>query len=141
MDWYTILKDFAAPVVALCGVIATTLFAFAGLRTFDRWKREKLEEKRIDVAIDALAIAYEAQLAFEAIRSRLVSADECADMKVGGAPAANNQRGQHEGPRAVLRRVAEQKPFFDKVLSLEPKFVAVFGKDKDTIFERLFSAR
>lgn len=31
--------------------------------------------------------------------------------------------------------------FFDKALALEPRFVSVFGKDKEPIFERLFSAR
>src|SRR5262249_44752152 len=37
--------------------------------------------------------------------------------------------------------VEKQQPFFDKASALEPKFVAVFGRDKATIFERLFSAR
>jgi hypothetical protein len=49
--------------------------AIVGLRTFGKWKREKIEEKRIDVAIEALAIAYEAQLVFERIRSRIVRAN------------------------------------------------------------------
>jgi hypothetical protein len=40
MGWYHILKDFAAPAVALVGVGVTAGFAFAGLKTFDRWKRE-----------------------------------------------------------------------------------------------------
>jgi len=131
MGWYGVLKDFAAPTVALIGVIVTGCFAFAGLKTFNRWKREKLEEKRIDVAIEALAIAFESRLVFDDIRARLTR-----------VPAGKDQRSElQHGPQAVLKRVEAQQPFFDKALSLEPKFVAVFGREKDAIFEHLFSAR
>jgi hypothetical protein len=71
-------------VVALIGVIVTGSFAFAGLKTFNRWRREKLEEKRIDVAIEALAIGFEALVVFDDIRSRFVKASEYADMKNDG---------------------------------------------------------
>lgn len=124
---YAILKDFAGPVIALGGITVTGYFACAGLRTFDRWKQEKLEEKRIDVAIDALAIGVESRHVFDYIRSRF----RTGDMK----------SGDDQGFYAVLKRNQAQQPFFDKVLALEPKFVAVFGPDKEKIFERLFSAR
>jgi hypothetical protein len=135
MGWYEILKDFSAATVALIGVIVTGCFAFTGLRTFDRWKREKLEEKRIDVAIDALAIGFEASVVFDEIRSRFLRVYESADLTIDGA--SKQQRSLY----AVLKRVEAKQPFFDKALSLEPKFVAVFGRDKDGIFELLFSAR
>jgi hypothetical protein len=138
MDWYEFLKDFSAATVALFGVIVTGCFAFAGLRTFNRWKRKKLEEKRIDVAIDALAIGFEASIVFDDIRTRFARVHEYADMKI----ARNDQTSQQQGgPYAVLKRMEAKQPFFDKALSLEPKFVAVFGRDKDGIFELLFSAR
>jgi len=135
MDWYGILKDFAAPTVAFIGVVVTGSLAYAGLRTFDRWKREKLEENRISVALDALAISFEASYVFDDIRSRLVRSYEWEDMKIKGAGA------QQRGPYAILKRMEAKQPFFDKALSLEPKFLAVFGRDKNAIFERLFSAR
>jgi hypothetical protein len=138
MDWYGILKDFAAPTIALIAVIVTGCFAFAGLRTFHRWKREKVEEKRIDVAIDALAIGFEAAVVFDEIRSRLMKIYEYADLNVAGDDRRSLQ--QH-GPHAVLKRLEAKQPFFDKAVSLEPKFVAVFGRDKDAIFECLFFAR
>ena len=142
MDWYGILKDFAAPTVALIGVIVTASFAYAGLKTFDRWKREKLEENRISVALDALAISFEASLVFDEIRSRFLRTYEYADPNIPGA--GEQQPGlvnESAGPYAVLKRVEAKQPFFDKALLLEPKFLAVFGRDKTAIFERLFSAR
>ncbi len=139
MGWYMILKDFAAPAVALIGVGVTGGLALVGLKTFDRWKREKLEEKRIEVAIDALAIGFEARVVFDAIRSRGAN---YAEMGVEGAPSVDDRANQQQrGPSAVLKRVEAQQPFFDKALALEPKFVAIFGRDKEAIFERLFSAR
>ena len=81
MDWYGIIKDFAAPTVALIGVGVTGGIALAGLKTFDRWRPEKLEEKRIDVAIEALAIAFEASIVFNDIRSRIMTVHKYADTK------------------------------------------------------------
>jgi hypothetical protein len=131
MDWYGILKDFAAPTVALIGVGVTGSLAYAGLKTFDRWKREKLEENRISVALDALAISFEASHVFDEI----IKSYEYEDMKIDGAGV------EQRGPYAILKRMQAKQPFFDKALSVEPKFLAVFGRDKNAIFERLFSAR
>jgi hypothetical protein len=42
--------------VYLAGLITTITIAVAGFRTFGKWRREELEERRIDVAIEALAL-------------------------------------------------------------------------------------
>jgi len=44
-------------LLTLTGFGITIGIAVGGFRTFGRWKREKLEERRIEVAIDALASA------------------------------------------------------------------------------------
>jgi hypothetical protein len=77
---YVLLRDLTSTGIAALGVITTSAFAIVGLRTFGKWKREKIEEKRMDVAIDALAIAYEAQLVFERIRSRRAREFECKEI-------------------------------------------------------------
>jgi hypothetical protein len=47
-------------LLTIIGFIITISIAVGGFRTFNRWKREKIEEKRIDIAIEALALVYEA---------------------------------------------------------------------------------
>jgi len=38
-------------LLTVIGLIVTTIIAIGGFRTFGRWKREKIEERRIDVAL------------------------------------------------------------------------------------------
>jgi hypothetical protein len=44
-------------VFTIVGFVITLAIAFGGFRTFDRWKRERLEEKKIEIAFEMLAIA------------------------------------------------------------------------------------
>jgi hypothetical protein len=56
-------------LLTIIGFTITLGIAVTGFRTFGRWKREKLEERRIEVALDALALAYESKYVFSNIRS------------------------------------------------------------------------
>jgi hypothetical protein len=145
-DWfvahYEVLKDFAGPTVTLLGFVITTILAIAGLKTFDRWKREKLEERRIEIAIDALSVAYEAQLVFERIRRRIVREYEYEGMPANGGRGITDSRRRSQGSAyAVLKRIEAEQEFFDRVLRLEPKFVAIFGAESESIFMLLHVAR
>ena len=44
-------------VLTVIDFAITTFIAYAGFKTFDKWKREQLEERRIDIALEALALA------------------------------------------------------------------------------------
>jgi hypothetical protein len=63
------------------GLVTTIIIAVAGFRTFGKWRREKLEEKRIEIAIEALALCYEARFIFENIRSPLSYPGEWDDIR------------------------------------------------------------
>jgi hypothetical protein len=67
-------------VFTILGFLITIGIAFGGFRTLERWKREKIEEKKIDTAIDALALAYESKFIFDNIRSELTCEVEWDDM-------------------------------------------------------------
>ena len=140
---YDVWKDFAGPAVTLIGFAVTTTLAIVGLNTFGRWKKEKIEEKRIDVAIEALACAYEAKFVFEAIRFRLVRDYEYQDMNLNGDSVIvlDERRKNQGGPYAVLKRLEHHEEFFERVRKLEPKFMAVFGGDTEEIFSLLFGAK
>jgi hypothetical protein len=56
-------------VLTLIGFAITVGIAIGGFRTFGRWKREKVEELRMETAIAALAAAYKSKYVFQHIRS------------------------------------------------------------------------
>jgi hypothetical protein len=138
---YEFFKDFTAPVVALVGITVTGTVATLGLQSFEKFKREKIEERRIEVSIDALALAYEAKYVFESIRARARSNDE----DDGGVIVEGNvQVKLRDGQRAayvVLKRLRTHEDFFESAYRLQPRFMAVFGADTDKIFHLLYDAR
>jgi hypothetical protein len=144
-SWYDIAKDFSGTGVAFVGVIVTGTIAGFGLRSFEKFKREQIEERRIDVAIDALTIAYEARFVFDVIRSRIVQDHEWADAKeesglTGSLVPVSLRKGQR-GAYAVLKRIDNNEAFFKKVERLEPKFMAVFGAKTEEVFTLIYNSR
>ncbi len=125
-------------LLTLIGFVITISIATAGFRTFGKWKREKIEERRIDIALDALSIAYEADLIFQSIRSPLSVEPEWADMKGVDDP----QRRRQAGPFfATLQRLHHHRGYFERALNAKPRFMAVFGRDAGEIFMTLLQAR
>jgi hypothetical protein len=57
-------------LLTLIGFAITIGIAVGGFRTFGRWRREKLEERRIEAALDALTIAHETKFIFQNIAAR-----------------------------------------------------------------------
>jgi len=69
-------------LLTIVGLIITVSIA-VGFRTFARWKREKIEEKQIYTAIEALALVYESRFIFDHIRSEASFPYEWKDMPEG----------------------------------------------------------
>src|SRR4051812_17984128 len=137
---YDAFKDFASPTVGLIGVVLTGILAWRGLNSFERWRNEKIEERRIQVAIDALAIAHEATIVFAAVMARGVSNDEYAEMSDGANPSTQGvYRSAQTGPYVVLKRLRLHDEFFERAGKLEPQYAATF--DAGDEFARLFEAR
>ena len=57
---------YAAIAVFLIGCVIG-LVGFGGFRTFGRWRREHIEERRIEIAFETLSIAQESNFVFERI--------------------------------------------------------------------------
>jgi hypothetical protein len=127
-------------VLTIIGFIITICIAFGGFRTFGRWKKEKLEEKKIEIAFEALSIAYETKFIFEAIRSPMASSYEWADM-----PRTQEDSDDEWSRRgtfyATLKRIERNKDFFDRLWRLQPRFMAMFGPETEQIFLLLHQAR
>jgi hypothetical protein len=120
------------------GLITTIIIAIAGFRTFGKWRREKLEEKRIEVAIEALALCYEARFVFDGIRSAISYPGEWADMPQIGLEAERSQRGSFY---AILKRVQASKDFFDRAWKVQVRCTAVFGANAEETFLLMQKAR
>jgi hypothetical protein len=126
-------------LLTMVGMAITVIIAIGGFRTFARWKREKIEESRIDVALKSLALAYESVIVFDEIRSPLRSDFEWEQMpSTTESVDRRRAKGSHW---AVLKRIDDRKEFFDRLWQLQPTFMAVFGPETEAIFSKLHSAR
>ncbi len=127
-------------LLTILGLLITAVIAVAGFRTFGRWKREKIEEKRIDAAIEALALAHESKWIFDSIRSDMSFGYEWEDMKdrPHDRPEMRSQRGAFY---ATLKRMDRHAEFFDRVWKLQAKCTAIFGADMEETFLLLHKAR
>jgi hypothetical protein len=127
-------------LLTLCGFAITIAIAVSGFRSFGRWRREQLEGKRIEVAIEALTIAYKTKFVFEHIRSVMASGAEWSDMPQ--LPDDTDDKRSRRGAfYAAFKRIERNKDFFDAVWELQPKFMAVFGPQAEITFLKLHRAR
>ncbi len=127
-------------LLTLIGFAITVGIAAGGFRTFGRWKREKIEERRIETAIDALALAYESKIVFRSIRSAFSHDFEYKNMPVT-AGESQDERSLRGSYWAVGKRVSDNKEFFDRVWKLQPVVMAVFGEHMEDVFGKLHDAR
>jgi hypothetical protein len=127
-------------LLTIVGFMITISIAVGGFRTFERWRREKLEERRIEIALDALTIAYETKFIFQHIRGVMAYGYEWADMpeRPGDTEEKRNRRGPFY---AALKRINANKEFFDRVWHVQPRCMAVFGPHVEATFLKLHQAR
>jgi hypothetical protein len=127
-------------LLTIIGFIITVAIAIGGFGTFERWRKQKLEEKKIEVAVDALAITYKARFVFEHIRGPFVFSSEWADMpeRVGDTNDRRSSRGAYYAP---LKRINQNKEFFEQLWKIQPLAMAVFGRRVEEIFLKVHQAR
>jgi len=127
-------------LLTILGFLLTGSIAAFGFRSFERWRMEKLEERRIDVAIEALALAYEAKYVFQEIRSPMSFDYEANEM-----PKWEGETEQQYNSRkpyfAIVKRVERNEDFFERLFQLQPRFMALFGADKEEMFMKCHKAR
>jgi hypothetical protein len=127
-------------LLTIVGFCITSAIAIGGFRSFKRWKREKIEEKKIEIAFEALSLAYEAKYIFSSIRSPIAYEIEWKEMenKNGESSEERRQRGSYY---AILRRLTQKFDFFDRIWRIQPKFMSVFGEETEIIFDQFHEAR
>jgi hypothetical protein len=127
-------------LLTIVGMVLTSGIAFRGFRTFDQWKREKLEERRIEVAIDALALSYESKIVFRSVRSAFSSSNEYKDMPIKEGESEDD-RARRGSTWVPMKRITDNGDYFERVWKLQPLVMAVFGEQMEEVFGRLHNAR
>jgi hypothetical protein len=126
-------------LLAIVGLLMSAIISFAGLRTFGKWQREKVHERKLEVAFEALTLAYESAMVFDDIRRRLIRPYEWADMPTEKMSDADIERSQTT--YAIINRFSRHNDFFDRVLKLQPRLMAVFGPGMEATVAKLHQAR
>jgi hypothetical protein len=137
---YDVLKDFAGPAVTLLGFVVTAVIAYFGFRSFRRWKLEQLEERRMEIAFQALKLAYQSTFVFDHIRSPLIEGYEWEDMPQNAGDDENKRR-RRGGYFAVMKRIELNKDFFKALWDIQPACMAIFGSEIQATFLELHQAR
>jgi hypothetical protein len=126
-------------LLTLIGFIITIGIAVGGFRTFGRWKRERIEERRIDIAFDVLSIARESKFVFGRIRDPHGFEGEWRNMPVKEGES-DTDRSMRGGPYATLVRINANRDYFERMSRLQPKAIAAFGSTAEAAFERFNKA-
>jgi hypothetical protein len=115
-------------------LVAAIILAIIGFRTFGRWKREQVEGRRIEVAFDALEVAYKAKHVFDYIRGPLQD-HELASM------VHLSDDDEYKRCFATSLRIEANKAFFEDAWKCHTKCMSVFGPPAEAVFLELHEAR
>jgi hypothetical protein len=117
------------------------LMAALGFRTVAKWHREQIDQRKIDLASEALSLAYESKAVFENIRSRVFYQGEGAETPLVPGQSDKDRNDPRRPYCAVLDRIQANHDYFARVWKLEPKFIAIFGEEASKSFEQFRRAR
>jgi hypothetical protein len=127
-------------LLIISGLLLTAVVSGFGLRTFGKWRRETIEERRIAAAVDALSLAYQSKWVFENIRAPIVSSYEYGQMTRDSGESTDDRstRGKYF---AVMKRIEHNNEFFKAVWNVQPRVMALFGRETEAIFREMHEAR
>lgn len=127
-------------VLAIAALVLTGVVSGLGLRTFGKWRRETIEGRRIEVAVEALSLTYQSKWIFENIRAPIVYEYEYDGMP-GISGESDDERARRGKYFGVMRRIERNSEFFKEVWRVQPRVMALFGADTEAIFREMHQAR
>lgn len=133
---------------AWAGFAQAGVLAFAAWKaadTFKSWRRQKIEERRIDAAERLLTLAYKLKRAFSIIRSPITDqrAKEDATIALMGAgidleSLESEKRTRVIESQVVLDRINSFAEEWNDVAILSPTATAFFGDDMDALLKEFW---
>jgi hypothetical protein len=132
----------------LIGALAVFYAAHKGADTFQQWRRQKSEERRIELAEQVLTLSYKLRRAIEGIRSPAMFEPESStvydELTKNGVINDNTPVG-HKGilatAQATLSRTNSNKQLWDSLLDTMPSAKAVFGDEIETALNQIWTQR
>ncbi len=118
-------------VASFANAIAILIAAWIARNSFNSWRDQRLQERKIDLADKCLASVYHCELAFDEMRSRSISFPKEYD-EIYGAKASS---------QAYLDRMSRYNDAFDNIYSLLGPAKAVFGTDAHTAIKSFLFLR
>ncbi len=119
-------------IVESCALIIAALVAVFGIAA---WRREHVGRRRIELAEEVLAMFYEARLLVGAIRSRYIYFGEGSSREATEEESLV-QKNRRDRANAINERFHRHQASFAKLGAVRFRFMAVFGADKEQLFER-----
>ncbi len=120
----------------MLGALAVIYAAQRGTATFEQWRKQKNEERRIAVAEEVLTLAYKCKRAFEAIRSGGMLAGEALEMRaklteIGcvDEETSPGKEGMLMTAQAALSRTYSYRDLFNSLLDASPVTRAILGNE------------
>lgn len=117
------------------GALAVVYAARTGANSFDLWRRQKIEERRIEVAERILSLAYRLADDAQAIVSRGYFGHEYDDAEKkldneqdGWRMFDDAKQKRMRSAQAYMQRLVRHESEFKEVWTLKPTALAVFGK-------------
>ena len=115
--------------------IAIAFAAYIGRNTFSDWKRQKQEERRLEIAERTLTLAYRLRYDFHSVRSPLIDQHELDEAESvlrqdsgdwwDQQSEALKQRARTA--QAIMNRLRRHRDDWQKIWELKPLALAFFG--------------
>lgn len=141
--WGTLLSG----VGTLLGAIAVIYAARKAADTYSQWKRQNVEQRKMDYAVSTLAAAYRVQDAINGIRSTfptVVEMLEAEDRLLQNAGFSRQPEFKQERQivgEAMAARLEKQKSRWDSIIEVLPLARAFFDDDLRKALQELLAVR
>lgn len=131
-------------IATLAGAAAVAYAAWVGGNTFDSWKRQKVEERRMDAAERIMTLAYRLKYDFQSVCSPWMSGGEIdkakADLTSAKADWADSltedRQRRMTTAQAYFNRLSHYSDDWQEIWSLKPIALAFFGREvEETLHE------
>lgn len=132
-------------LATLAGAAAVAYAAVVGRSTFEDWRRQRQEERRIDAAEQIMTLAYRLKDTIHSVRSPLIQTHElkraAKDLQGfdGWDLYSEEQRSRARTAQSILRRLKRYRKEWREVWSLKPLALAYFGPDVDRALHRFWA--